>query len=77
MFPTTTNSDHKFYCIQHYQDIENASFGLGEDIRHAMGMGRGVQQQFKFTPGVLSTYFIMPPSISYKSQSIICLIRKW
>ena len=70
--------DHdKFYCIQHYQDIENASFGLGEDIRHAMGIGPGVQQQFKFTPGVLSTYFIMPPSISYKSQSIICLIRKW
>ena len=78
MFLTTTNSDHdKFYCIQHYQDIENASFGLGEDIRHAMSIGPGVQQQFKFTPGVLSTYFIMPPSISYKSKSIICLIRKW
>lgn len=43
--------DHdKFYCTQHYQDIENASFGLGEDIRHAMGIGPGVQQQFKFTP---------------------------
>ena len=55
--------DHdKFYCIQHYQDIENASFGLGEDIRHAMGIGPGVQQQFKFTPGVFSTYFIMPPA---------------
>ena len=45
--------DHdKFYCTQHYQDIENASFGLGEDIRHAMGIGPGVQQQFKFTPGL-------------------------
>lgn len=43
--------DHdKFYCIQHYQDIENASFGLGEDIRHALGIGPGVQQQFKFIP---------------------------
>ncbi|CAH3184648.1 unnamed protein product [Porites evermanni] len=43
--------DHdKFYCTQHYQDIENASFGLGEDIRHAMGIGPGVRQQFKFTP---------------------------
>lgn len=46
--------DHdKFYCIQHYQDIENASFGLGEDIRHAMGIGPGVQQQFKFTPDAI------------------------
>ena len=45
-------------CIQHYQNIENASFGLGEDIWHAMGIGPGVQRQFKFTPGVLSTYFL-------------------
>jgi len=46
--------DHdKFYCTQHYQDIENASFGLGEDIRHAMGIGPGVQQQFKFTPDAI------------------------
>ena len=41
----------KFYCTQHYQDIESASAGLGEQIRHAMGIGPGVQQQFKFTPG--------------------------
>lgn len=52
--------DHdKFYCIQHYQDIENASCGLGEDIRHAIGIGPGVQQQFKFTPGVLNLHAMM------------------
>ena len=55
MFQTTK----KFYCILHYQDIENACrFGLGEDIWHAMGIGPGVQQQFEFTPGVLSKYFL-------------------
>ena len=54
MFQTTKNS-----TAFHYQDIENACrFGLGEDIWHAMGIGPGVQQQFKFTPGVLSTYFL-------------------
>ena len=35
--------------------IENASIGFGEDIWHAMAIGPGVQQQFKFTLGVLST----------------------
>ncbi|XP_032221390.1 F-actin-monooxygenase MICAL1 [Nematostella vectensis] len=48
--------DHdKFYCVQHYQDIENATEGLGSgEIRKAMGIGPGVQQQFKFTPDVKS-----------------------
>ena len=38
--------------MQHYQDIENAFFGVGEDVRQAMGIGPGVQQQFNFTPGL-------------------------
>ncbi|KAK3734540.1 hypothetical protein QZH41_010397, partial [Actinostola sp. cb2023] len=43
--------DHeKFYCIQHYQDIESASVGLDEQIRHALGIGPGVQQQFNYVP---------------------------
>lgn len=46
--------DHdKFYCMQHYQDIENAFFGVGEDVRQAMGIGPGVQQQFNFTPDAM------------------------
>ncbi|XP_068672655.1 uncharacterized protein [Montipora foliosa] len=48
--------DHdKFYCMQHYQDIENASFGLGEDIPQAVGIGPGVQQQFKFMPDAVDS----------------------
>ncbi|XP_031571363.1 F-actin-monooxygenase MICAL1-like [Actinia tenebrosa] len=43
--------DHdKFYCIQHYQDIESASAGLDDQIRHALGIGPGVQQQFNYVP---------------------------
>ena len=52
--PLVPNHD-KFDCIEHYQNIENASIGFGEDIWHAMGIGPGVQQHFKFTLGVLST----------------------
>ena len=72
MFPTTTNSDHdKFYCIQHYQDIENASFGLGEDIRCAMGIGPGVQQQFELTPGVFKTYFLLNLLIIFLGRNLL------
>ena len=65
--------DHdKFYCTQHYQDIENASFGLGEDIRHAMGIGPGVQQQFKFTPGLM-----LHIDSFWEILSETCRIKPW
>ena len=65
--------DHKkFYCILHYQDIENACrFGLGEDIWHAMGIGPGVQQQFEFTPGVLSKYFLFNLLIIFWDRNLL------
>ena len=65
--------DHKkFYCILHYQDIENACrFGLGEDIWRAMGIGPGVQQQFEFTPGVLSKYFLFNLLIIFWGRNLL------
>lgn len=67
--------DHdKFYCMQHYLDIENASFGLGEDICHAMGIGPGVQQQFKFTPG-LFTYVVASDEFQVKLISTYCRLK--
>ena len=58
-----TNRDN-FYYIQHYQDIENACFGLGDDIRRAMGIGPGVQQQFKFTNYIFGQELIIDSSLS-------------
>ena len=65
-----TNRDN-FYYIQHYQDIENASFGLGEDIRYAMGIGPGVQQQFELTPGVFKTYFLLNLLIIFLGRNLL------
>ena len=58
-------------CIQHYQNIENASFGLGEDIWHAMGIGPGVQQQFEFTLGVLNKYFLFNLLIIFWDRNLL------
>ena len=46
-------------------------FGLGEDIWHAIGIGPGVQQQFKFTPGVLSTYFLFYLPIIFWDRNLL------
>ncbi|KXJ28604.1 F-actin-monooxygenase MICAL1 [Exaiptasia diaphana] len=68
--------DHdKFYCVQHYQDIESASVGLDEQIRHALGIGPGVQQQFHYVPDSVDNKPKDNKSVS-KAQSSIDIMKE-